>query len=50
LSKCGATKYVVLNYPNSMSINGRRTAGCCENEESEGRAWALCCTLNDQYC
>lgn len=49
LSKCGATKYVVLNHPNSMSINGKRTAGCCENEESVWRAWALCCTLNDQY-
>ena len=49
LSKCVATKYVVLNYSNSMPINGRRAAGCCENEESEGRAWALWCTLNDQY-
>ena len=49
LSKCGATKYVVLNHPNSMPINGKRAAGRCENEESEGRAWALWCTLNGQY-
>jgi len=40
LSKCGATKYVVLNHPSCMPINGRRAAERCENEESEGRAWA----------
>lgn len=49
LSKCGATKYVVLNLPNCMPINGKRDAWGCKKEESEGRAWTLWRTLNDQY-
>jgi len=48
LSKCGATKYVVLNHPNFMGGWQRGGAGCSGSEESVGRAWALWCTLKDQ--